>query len=140
MFICLNRCDKMEIKEVSERNGDVTVLFQDGHKAIFEPYSHGFGYQVEGLRRFVLKNEDDETVVIVNGRLHRCGPMGDEGKIAQLGKGYTVQDIVKYWSGAREGIIELEKGDNDKYWYPWILTGKGWIYIDSLKKGIMGMV
>ncbi len=73
--------DLPEVKGIGEKGGGIVEAdFANGLRARFFPYSHGFGYQIEGLERFVLLDPHGEPICEVNCRLYRCGPMPDENK------------------------------------------------------------
>lgn len=139
-----------EVKEIGVRGEVVEVEFADGFRAQFDPYSHGFGYQIEGLRTFVLFDKEGKPVCEVNCRLYRCGPMPDEGRIKALRQGWTQQQAAAYWTASKKAVNRLYfppdgdighcKQSDKKYWYAWKVIGEGWMYIDWLVKGEMDMV
>lgn len=121
---------------------DVFVEFNDGHRAEFSPYSHGFGSHVEGLREFKLFN-GDECVCKYMGRLSRVGPTENEYRITFIAEGYTQQRVSLYWRAASD-YIHLEyfqKPYNSKtegpkeLWYPWVVIKAGWQDLPELEKG-----
>lgn len=134
-----------QVTDVTEQNEDVRVTFSDGYVAVFEPYSHGFGYQVEGLRCFRLYLGNDE-VAVYDARLHREGPREDEHKLRHLDESCTLETVVAHWQAAREYIHEeyFEKPYQGglehpkELWYPWKLTREGWQDIAELQEQLSG--
>ena len=133
----------MKVTEVKENHsGVVVVSFDDGHRAVFEPYTHGFGYQVEGLRHFFLYN-GEQMVCQYDSRLYRCGPQEKEHRVASIADGYTSQRIAEYWRTASQHINEeyFEKPHREnrespkELWYPWIVTSEGWQDVRVLEEG-----
>lgn len=128
------------VKEVLCRHDSVVVVFADGHEMRFEPYTHGFGYQIEGLRKFVLL-KDEKEVCLYSGRLYRCGPSEDENVITFIDNGYTQEQVAHYWDIARKGIDKLFNPDgqfdntNKDYWYAWKVLGEGWEGFNNLREG-----
>jgi len=115
-----------KVKTVETQNSEVVVNFTDGYEARFEPYSHGWGYAVEGLRRFHLRY-NGETVCEYNARLYRFGPRNDENKIKFLQDGYTQQQVAAYWETAgaylnAEYFKKERNKENEHLWYPWMLV------------------
>ena len=126
---------------VSSRGEDAIFTFSDGHKAIFEAYSHGFGYQIEGLRRFSLFNGDVE-VVVYNSRLYHAGPVKGEHEFVRVDAGYTLERIADYWSLARNHVNEEyyhkpnkqgREGD-PQLWFPWRVTSEGWMDLERIQE------
>jgi hypothetical protein len=118
--------NRIQVQSVYTSGDDVAVTFTDGFKARYEPYTHGFGYQVEGLRRFHLQSAT-KNVCEYNGRLYRAGPQSNEHKIVTLAEGWTQQQVAAYWQAAREYLNKeyFEKPDkkrDEKLWYPWMLV------------------
>jgi hypothetical protein len=68
----------------------VVVKFNDGHEAVFVPYSHGFGYAIEGLTEFYL-SIGGKKMFGYHSRLYRCGPCPNEHRIHQATPGYGPQ-------------------------------------------------
>lgn len=142
--------DKIEDTRVPiETHGEddrVVVKFKDGVFAIFVPYSHGIGYQIEGLRNFIL-TKDDKILCKINSRLYRNGPQKDEHKIEILSSELTREDIVEYWEKAKDFITgkfyfkgkdgENYKFTDDKYWYLWRVATEGYFDLQHLKEGKM---
>jgi hypothetical protein len=126
---------KVEPIEAKAINNSIHVIFADENKAIFIPYTHGFGYSVEGLRQFIIRDSQDEIVVQYDGRLYRVGPQPDEHKLVIQKDGWPIARIVAYWEAAKVFCHALYKdsGNDDKWWYHWVLTSEGWIDLDSLK-------
>jgi len=129
-----------EVKEVYTYGDIVHVVFTDNHTAVFEPYTHGYGYQVEGLRRFHLK-QGTTIVCTFNGRLYRSGPRDDEDQLVKLASGYTQQQAASYWEAARkylnkEYFEKSEKKREQRLWYPWMLVcTEGGQYFHQLMEG-----
>lgn len=135
-----------KVTEIKCQDDNVIVQFDDGHRLTFVPYSHGFGYSVEGLRGLRLE-KDGEAVCIYYARLHRTGPQPDEHKLALLADGYTQQRVSEYWNEARaETERRFRPGGwmadhrDDHWWYAWMLTREGWIDLDRLENGTAEMV
>ncbi len=129
------------VASVSMRRDQAVFEFEDGHRAVFDPYSHGFGYQIEGLRHFSLYN-GEEQVVQYNSRLYYAGPMDDEHKFVQVTDGYTIERIVDYWTAAKEYINNKynearEEGEEaaGKLWLAWMVGTQGGIDLYSIKEG-----
>lgn len=130
------------VTSVSTRDDCAIFLFEDGHRVIFEGYKHGWGYQIEGLRRFRLF-EGEEQVVQYDSRLRRVGPSDGEHQFVQVSEGYDRELIVSYWEAART-YINLEylerpseegrEGDPD-LWFPWRIASEGWNDLRAIKEG-----
>ena len=126
----------------------VIVEFNDGNQAVFEPYRHGFGYQIEGLRTFILMNKNGDIICKVNVRLYYAGPQNDENKIVSIIAGMTQQKVAEYWEMARQFISSkfYPKGrDNyeikdDKYWYHERVLNEGYFSLQRLKEGKMEII
>jgi len=132
-----------EAIESREIGGCVVVEFDDGMQTTFHPYRHGFGYQIEGLRRFTIVDKDGNMMVEYNARLYYSGPREDEHQFVQMADGWTKARIVEYWEKARkfcnelfwgEGGQKLGREPNDKWWYHWRVTMEGWIDLDKLRR------
>ena len=132
----------MKVLEVKIQGELVKVSFDDGHQAVFEPYRHGFGYQVEDLRQFLLY-QGERLVCRYNARLYRCGPQKDEHRIVTIVDGYTPQRVAEYWRAAKHHLNEecFEKPYREgrecpeESWYPWIVTREGWQDVERLEEG-----
>lgn len=129
----------------STRGDTVVIQFADGVRAFFVPYSHGFGYSIEGLQRFGIEDDHGKLVVQYNARLHRCGPQPDEHKIVVLDDGWTIARVVAYWEAARKYCTKLFYGEggrqpdrepNAKWGYHWGVTRNGWSDLESLRRKI----
>jgi len=126
----------------------VVVEFKDGNQAIFEPYRHGFGFQIEGLRTFILTDKKGDTICEINARLYYAGPQEDEYKIVLIADGLTQKKVAEYWETARQFISSkfYPKGrDNyeikdETYWYHERVVHEGYFYLQELKEGKMGFV
>lgn len=130
---------------VQERGSLVIVEFDNGINARFTPYSHGFGYQIEGLYTFeLLKNE--EVLFRYNSRLYRCGPQDDEHCISEMKEGITQEIAAEYWKKAKDFIISKfypngREGENykihdDNYWYHWrVAATEGYYDLERLTQG-----
>lgn len=124
---------------------DIEVVFDDGVSAIFEPYRHGSGYQIEGLRNFTLKNKSG-IICKVNSRLYRSGPMNSENKIVEI-HSITQEKVAEYWQQSKDFVTNKfypkgREGENykihdDSYWYHWRVVTEGWISLNLLKEGMM---
>ncbi len=120
----------MKVTKVECISETVQVSFDDGHKAVFEPYAHGVVYQIEGLRQFFLYR-GEKLVCEYSARLRRYGEDGN--RIVMIVDGYTQQRVAEYWRSARTYINEeyFEKPFNQKkngpenLRYPWIVTRGG---------------
>ncbi len=131
----------MNITEIREDGELVVVTFDDGHRAVFEPYTHGFGYQIEGLRHFFLYY-GEQLVCQYNSRLHRCGPSKEEHRVITIADGYTPQRIAEYWRAASNYVDEeyFEKPYREKrkcpekLWYPWKVIGEGGQDVEMLEE------
>lgn len=139
------------VKNVRANSDMVMVDFQDGHRAVFSPYTHGFGYQIEGMREFELLDREETKVCEYNGRLYRVGPAEDEFKLVLLSEGYTQQGVAAYWRSATSHIHNLfwrvdQEGDgrgetNQDFWYVWRVTSEGWMFgLTELEKGKLELV
>jgi len=114
----------------------VTVKFDDGIEAVFEPYLEiHYRERVAGLQRFSLRNKEGGTVVRYDCQLHK------PGQLVEAGEGWTPVRIVDYWEAARdfvahlcwgEGGLELDKQPNMRWWYHWRVTSVGLSGIDDL--------
>jgi hypothetical protein len=132
--------------EVSKRESAVVIRFSDGLRAIFLPYSHGFGYQIEGLQRFGIEDAYGKLLVEYDARLYRCGPQENEHKIVHMEEGWSIPRIVAYWEAAKKycaklfygktGFPEIGVEPNQEWWYVWRVTQEGWIDLDALKNQI----
>lgn len=132
---------RLVVTSVSMRRDQAVFEFEDGHKAVFDPYSHGFGYQIEGLSHFFLYN-GEEQVVQYDSRLYRSGPTDDEHKFVQVADGYPIERIVEYWMAAKEHINNKynearEEGEEaaGKLWLAWMVGTQGWIDLRMIEKG-----
>lgn len=124
----------------------VVVKFEDGINAVFVPYSHGIGYQIEGLRNFFLV-KNGQTLCEVNSRLYRCGPLDDEHKVKTLSPEITLKDVTEYWEKAKDFVTgrfypKGKSGENykitdDKFWYQWRVVTEGYFDLQRLKEGKM---
>lgn len=123
----------------------VEVIFDDGNRAIFEPYTHGIGYQIEGLRTFTLIDENNNTLCKINSRLYRAGPMEDENKISEI-TNITPEKVAEYWKSAKDFVTSKfypkgKEGENykihDDYWYHWRVVTEGYFTYQYLKEGNM---
>ena len=132
-----------KVTSVACEDQDVIIEFSDGHRAIFEGYTHGWGYQIEGLRRFSLYLGEEE-VVRYDSRLHRFAPNDDEYRFVHVANGYTLEQIIHYWESAAKYINEeyfekpykRGKDGRQELWRPWIITGKGKLDLQSIKEGL----
>lgn len=123
----------------------VIIRFINGIEAIFEPYRHGFGFQIEGLRMFILQNKNGEILCKVNSRLYYAGPQEDEHKIVSMAKGWSQKKVAEYWGVARQFISSkfYPKGrDNydikdETYWYHERVVHEGYFDLERLKKAEM---
>lgn len=133
------------VKDISTSD-QVMVIFEDGHRAIFMPYTHGLGYQIEGLQGFRLFDPDKMMVCEYNGRFYRMGPCENEHKLVLLAEGYTQQGVAAYWESAVSHIHNLfwqvdaqEEGENESdhdFWYVWRVTSEGIMFgLTRLKEG-----
>lgn len=132
----------LRVTNVTSQGESATIEFEDGHRVVFEGYSHGFGYQVEGLRHFFLFN-GEEQVVQYDSRLRRVGPSEDEHRFVQVAEGYDLERIAAYWEAARKYLNDeyFEKpyqsgteGDPN-LWFPWKVSGEGWMDLSAIKEG-----
>ena len=127
---------------------DVIISFDDGVWAIFKPYRHGLGYQVEGLRNLYLMSKDNTPIFTLNSRLYRNGPQDDEYGIVDIDVSLTQQKVAEYWEEAKRYIIEKffpNKEDHsvsdDSYWYSWVVVSKeGQFDLIRLSKGEMKLI
>ncbi len=133
----------MVVEDVYEDGEAVAVEFDDGHKAIFVPYRHGWGYQVEGLRHFFLYRGEGE-VAAYDSRLHRAAPLEDEHRLVHATDGYTPQRIAEYWAAARSYLQEeyfnkpFEDGREkpEELWYAWrVVAAEGGMDLERLQRG-----
>lgn len=130
------------VTAVTTRGDTATIEFADGHRAAFEGYSHGFGYQIEGLRHFFLYR-GSEKIVQYDARLHYAGPQDDEHRFVQVEEGYTVERIASYWEAAKMHLNDeyFEKPYNEgreglsELWFPWRVTSEGWMDLRNIKEG-----
>ncbi|MFY9228376.1 MAG: hypothetical protein WAO28_03550 [Candidatus Microsaccharimonas sp.] len=124
------------VTDVAMRGETATITFEDGHRVAFEGYTHGWGYQFEGLRHFFLFN-GDEQVVQYNSRLRRAGPSDDEHRFVKVHPDYPIDRIVEYWEAARDYLrVEyMENGGGDKLHWPWVLSSEGWQDLNMIKEG-----
>jgi hypothetical protein len=136
----------MKVTDIRYSDDNVIASFDDGHVMTFVPYSHGFGYAVEGLRGFRL-DKDGESVCIYRARLYRAGPQPGEHCIGFLADGYTQQQVAAYWDTARDEAKRLFRPagwdsdeHDDRYWYAWIVTHEGFIDLGQLREGKAKMV
>ena len=130
------------VTSVTSRHDTAYFDFADGHRAAFEGYSHGFGYQIEGLRTFCLYR-GSEKVVQYDSRLYREGPREDENRFVFVADGYTLEMIIGYWEAAKNYVhneyfakpyAEGRKGDED-LWFPWMVAKQGWVDLMLMKEG-----
>lgn len=130
------------VTRVTSQGESATFEFDDGHRVIFEGYSHAFGYQTEGLRHFFLFN-GEEQVVQYDSRLRRVGPSEDEHRFVQVAEGYDLERIASYWEAARKYVNDEyfekpyrsgTKGDPN-LWFPWKVSGEGGMDLASIKEG-----
>lgn len=139
---------RVEAINTSTRGECVMVEFKDGNQTIFEPYRHGFGFQIEGLRTFTLTNKKGDVICKVNARLYYSGPQDDEYKIVSMTDGLTQKKVAEYWETARQFISSkfYPKGrDNyeikdETYWYHERVAHEGYFYLQRLKEGKMKFV
>lgn len=128
-----------------EDGENVVVTFDDGVMAVFKPYRHGMGYQVEGLRHLCLLSKDNKLIFKLNSRLYRSGPEDNEHKIAFIDKSMIQQDVAKYWNKAKIFVTEKFHPDknnfsvtDDDYWYRWVIVAtEGGFDLARLCKGNM---
>ncbi|OGC94160.1 MAG: hypothetical protein A2W25_12310 [candidate division Zixibacteria bacterium RBG_16_53_22] len=121
---------------------EIHVEFDDGHSATFEPYAHGFGYGIEGLRRFIL-SKGDQLVFQYDARLYRAEPQTDEEQVVFAANGYAQQLAAEYWNEAKrfaDSLFRPGGWDNDspsdgRYRLAWKVIGEGWIGLSNLKDG-----
>ena len=131
------------VTSVTSRGNSATFNFEDGHRVIFDGYTHGFIYQIEGLRHFFLFN-GEERVVQYDSRLRRNGPSEGEHQFVQVAEGYDLERIAAYWEAAanytheeyfakphREGTTSR----NEDLWFPWRLSCEGGMDLRSIKDG-----
>ena len=136
---------KPKVTKVWTLYNDVYIEFENDFVTIFEPYTHGFGYSVEGLRRFHLQKGDD-IICTYNDRLYYMGPQKDEHKIVLLDNTYTQQQVASYWRAARdylnkEYIDKPEKKRNIELWYPWkLVCMEGGYSLSALETGEAKMI
>lgn len=129
------------VTKVTTRGDTAIIKFEDGHEANFEGYSHGLGYQIEGLRHFFLFRED-EKVVQYDARLYYAGPQEDEHRFVHVAEGYTREVIVKYWEAAQMYLHEeyfqkpYDEGREEpmELWLPWRITCEGGLDLDRIKE------
>lgn len=133
---------ELKVTSVTSRGESATFEFADGHRVVLEGYSHGFGFQVEGLRHFYLFNGDAQ-VVRYDSRLYYAGPRDDEHRFVEVAEGYDLERIAAYWEAARNHVNEEyfnkphregRQGDK-KLWFPWKLSGEGWLDLSAIKEG-----
>ena len=132
----------MKVVDVKTMGRKVVFLFDDQHRAVFEPYSHGIGYQVEGLMAFSLFS-GDELVCRYNARIHYSGPRSDEHMIVRIEQGYTPQCVASYWKSAKDHIhreyyekpLAKDCEGPEELWYPWMVATQGWLDLKMLEEG-----
>lgn len=131
------------VKSVTDHDDRATIEFEDGHRAVFEAYSHGWGFQIEGLRHFFLF-KGDQQVAQYDARLHMAGPRDDEHRFVQVAEGYTVGMIASYWEAAQTHVGQeyFHKPYNegrkcpDELWFAWRATCEGGLDLDKVKRGL----
>ena len=118
----------------------VTVCFPQNIQLTFEPYTHGYGYQIEGFRTYCLY-KNDKLIFKYNSRLYRNGPQKDEHKIVVMEDGITQEKAAEYWDKAKQYITKMFAPNGisnktvDTYWYHWRVLGEGYFDLERLKKG-----
>ena len=127
------------IENICTQGDQVIVEYFDGHEAIFEPYSHGWGYQCEGLRSFTLLNKGKKEVFLYHSRLYREGPRKDEHKIVYIDSGYSQKKVAKYWRSVKSYLSWKYSSSTpekqDELWWPWrLICGEGWVDFKSLEE------
>ncbi len=134
---------KIAISNIKVVGEDVVIEFEDGHRAVFMPYRHGFGYQVEGLMHFTLFNRDDK-VFEWHGRLYRAGPAAGEHRIAFVSDDYTQESVAAYWRVAKTHIhdeyfkkpFDADTEHPEELWYPWkVVCTEGGFDLQKLEGG-----
>ncbi len=119
---------------------EIIIEFDDQLETVFVPYTHGVGYQIEGLRSFELRTINGTTLFKYNARLYRCGPQEDENKIVTMGIDWTQQKAALYWRKSKEYVTKLfnPHGTYDKtnknYWYHWKVLTEGVFDLIHLEK------
>jgi hypothetical protein len=134
--------EELTVKSVSMSGSNrAVVVFDDGYAAIFEGYSHGFGYQIEGFRSFELF-DDDALIAKYNGRVNRYGGP-DENRFIHVAEGCTLEMIVRYWEVSidhinKEYFIEPHQKSHTapkELWFPWIITSESGAALQNIKAG-----
>lgn len=131
-----------KVTKVSSLGDSAIIDFEDGHQVVLEAYTHGWGYQIEGLRHFFLFN-GTEKVVQYDDRLYYGGPRPDEFRFVEVADGYDIERIVSYWQAARtylhQEFFEKPRAEGrkgaDELWLPWKISVEAGMPLHYIKEG-----
>lgn len=106
--------DSLTITDVTRQGVSAIVSFSDGHTAIFEGFTEGFGSSINYLRHFILR-KDGERVAQFDSKLRRGGPYPEDHRFLEVADGYTIDRIVSYWEASWEHVLEefIRKPDRE---------------------------
>lgn len=133
------------VASVESYGQSAAILFEDGKKVVFEGYSHGFGYQLEGLRTFELY-DGDKLIFHFDGRLHYGGPSEDEYRVVPVVGGCSIQMALNYWQAARRYLNDKyfkeprDRGEDEgprELWFPWRLQSLSGMPAQYMLEGIL---
>jgi hypothetical protein len=131
----------MEVTEVDVDGNKVIVIFDDGHRAVFEPYTRGDDSHVEGLWLFFLYFRE-KLICHYDSRLHREGPRHSEHRIFTVAGDYTPQLVAKYWRTADKYLEEryskkCKKSPEilRKIYYSWLVVSQSRRDLTLLEEG-----
>lgn len=138
-----------QITDIRYTDYGVQITFNDGIVAYWEAYAHGFGYNIEGLRRYSLQ-QNNKTVFDYNARLFQgYDPSNtEENRIKFIAPNWTQQQAAEYWTIARTYLDwayfkegELDPKKREKLWWAWrIVCGEGYSDLEKLLEGTAIMV
>ncbi len=132
-----------EVREFHVVEDEVLIIFQDGARAIFDPFTVSNGDGIGGLASFHLVKGNAEKFFFLIGRVNE---ENDEEShyIADM-RGFDQQTACSYWRAARAyfdqhynqiPFAEREKLSRD-FWYGWRVCGEDTMDYDLLHDGKM---
>lgn len=128
------------VKSVVTNGDKVTVVFSDGHSAIFEGFrDEEYERELEGLKHFSLFYEE-EQVVQYDGRIFYSGPSENQHRFTQVAEGYKYQRIASYWQAAWGYVNQRHTREarrvSSGYAAPWKVLYGGLKDLEKIKSGM----
>lgn len=114
--------DSPTVTDAKTQGVSAVISFSDGHTAIFEGFSEGYGSTINYLRHFILRRSE-QAVVRFDSKTQRGGPYPDDHQFVEVADGYSIERIAAYWEAAWEYVLEhfIQKPNRDNSGIPWHL-------------------